>query len=537
LNDASHALLNKAKQTLQSRISIHRTTHYLILAIIFWYIAVSPFKDTFSSIWSLYDEKRAQQLLLIYLTLGSTICFRSLRNYLLAALSQLQKTTIVLIAITIVAAIISASFSTMPIYAYTELLTVFGLSITSLLIAGIVLSHLEASIKALIISTYIFVTIFEIEFITSYIAALIVDGTIDPKLLFPHFGNVRFFNQFQIWTIPLVLAPLIMPFCKDRRVIVSLYFITGLWITILLTSQSRGALIAFLLGLILTTTIFINSGGKNILKVSLRAILVGIAIYFLIFLIIPNLIFASTDLNTRTTRMTEMGLKNVNAHERLSLWKRSLDYIESNPLAGIGPMHYAYEENAHAHPHNGALQIASEYGLIVFTCAAIIFLGFITRWISTIYKLTSPAAEIYKSKKNIINYHFLFFFSLTSGLSYSMVSGVFVMPMAQTMLAIIFGYSMGIIFSAANPSFNLYSSLVIQMACGLVLIGLTFVITPHLTTRILNPFFATHIPQVVSGPRYWELGGLQQAPSRIQPFYYEHPSLKAPDLRSFTAFI
>jgi hypothetical protein len=229
--------------------------------------------------------------------------------------------------------------------------------------------------------------------------------------------------------------------------------------------------------------------------------------------------------------MMEVGLKHVNTHERILLWKTAVDYIGREPLTGIGPMHYAYEKNVHAHPHNGPLQIASEYGLIIFLSFLFVLINFLIRWISSTFRLASRMSKANELARRAIDYRLLLFFSLISGLAYSMVSGVFVMPMPQTMMAIIFGFSVGTLISEENSSINLLSSILIQIACGLTLIFLTIVITPHLSTRVLNPFYATFIPKTVSGPRYWELGGLQQSPSNIQPFYYEHPALNASDLR------
>ena len=50
---------------------------------------------------------------------------------------------------------------------------------------------------------------------------------------------------------------------------------------------------------------------------------------------------------------------------RFEYWGFALEQIQSAPVLGVGPMHYAvYPESMGGHPHNAVLQFAAEWGLI-----------------------------------------------------------------------------------------------------------------------------------------------------------------------------
>jgi len=411
-----------------------------------------------------------------------------------------------------------------------------GLILFSLTIAASLKERPDLVLTAVILGAWTFSLIYIVEFLTSYIAAFIVDGKIDFRLLFPHFGNIRFFNQFQIWLIPIVLAPLVMLKINNRATCFSLYLISGLWITILITSQSRGAQLAVILALIITIGVY-GPASRRLLKVSMTTIGIGISFYLLLFKLIPNFISFLLEKNIASTNLVRVVDKSESSVVRLQLLKQSFTHILENPIFGIGPMHTAYYPGQHAHPHNSLLQICSEFGIPFCLLSAGLLAIFIWRWIrfSKISKKSNTQQQtfssIYQSKlENNQQLGIALFFSLIAGLIYSLVSGVFVMPMSQTMLFITVGLMIGLLNAQGvqASSISTFKSVSLQIMVGILAIGLLLTTLPHLTTRVLHPFFATYMPEYTVGPRYWELGGLLQQPASDALFHYEHPALKNP---------
>lgn len=443
--------------------------------------------------------------------------------------------------LTLVSLGIASSLSApLPIYALTEIFTFLSLAMLALAIAATVVELKNLIFIFLILATWIFIFFYEVKFLTSYIAAIIVDHHINFQLLFPHFGNVRFFNQFQIWLLPISLTPLLILKINNKTVLYLLYLMSGIWITIFITTQSRGAQLSFLFGLIITLIVY-GKTSKQVLKITSIASGFGTSIYLVLFQLIPNTIPFFSKQAIGSSNLTRFTDSQDSFLVRMQLWKNAFGYIQEHPILGISPMHFAYYPGQHAHPHNSVLQIASEFGLPFAFISASLLVIFIFKWLqfSTLDKnsLTKPATIQNIQDLNIWNNQqvsIMLFFALISGLIYSTVSGIFVMPMAQTMMAIIIGLMIGVrntqvAFAATIGTFR---SVSIQIMAGMIAIGLLLSILPHLTTRVLNPFFATYLPQHTVGPRYWEIGGLLQEPAPYTPFYYKHPALIPKDINN-----
>jgi putative inorganic carbon (hco3(-)) transporter len=508
----------------------------IFLSTLSWYIALSPFLDTFSSISSLYDEKRGHQLLLISISLLLIIFSSATRGVITNFFCAAKKTTLAYLLLMISLGVLSSFYAPLPIYAFTEFFTFLGLAILALLLASTTVTSPNLSLIVIISSSCIFALIYEIEFLTSYIAALIVDKHINLNLLFPYFSNIRFFNQYQIWLIPLTLSPLVIFKISHKLTQYSLFLLSGLWITVLLTSQSRGAQISILLALCVTLLVYRKSA-LQLFKTSLIVTIIGSSIFFLLFKIIPSLLLFITNNKFISISLTRFTKAQESSNIRIALWEKAVDFIQSHPFLGIGPMHYAYYPGQHNHPHNSALQIASEFGLPFFILSVLLLISFILYWIKISKKevnclnisfssITIFGAEVVNNQKIWA----IFFFSLTSGLIYSMVSGVFVMPMSQSIMAIIFGVMIGLANnnSQTQREKSIFHSISFQIVTGALAIGLLLAVLPHMTTRVLNPFFATYRPTQTAGPRYWELGGLIQQPASNTPFSYEHSALTPP---------
>jgi O-antigen ligase len=393
-------------------------------------------------------------------------------------------------------------------------------------VAVLVRQYPKQTFYSIIISAWLFIIIYEIKFLTSYFAAWMVDHYLNYNLLFPHFGNVRFFNQFQIWLIPFSLAPLL--FFKNLRTKhkIFVYAVSSLWITILFATQSRGALLAVITSLIVILIIY-QRNSWQLIKSMLISSGLAVGLYLVLFNLVPKIIAFISD--TRTTNISEIVIRQGSFQDRIDLWHRAIDFTVEAPFFGIGPMHFAYYPNPNAHPHNSLLQITAEFGVPFTIILSLLLAFFAFKWIKFARAgfiinddngITPDRSFLYKA--GIVT-----FWSFISGITYSMVSGVLVMPLPQTMLFVCLGLLLGILPRPPQrgPSKG-WQPYLIQIVAGTILIGLAYTVTPHLSNRILTPFFGTYLPTHTRGPRYWELGGLVQKPSTLTPFSYSDPRLE-----------
>jgi hypothetical protein len=121
---------------------------------------------------------------------------------------------------------------------------------------------------------------------------------------------------------------------------------------------------------------------------------------------------------------------------RLSMWQTLLESLEWHHLfLGIGPGLYSVLNglSRFSHPHNMVLELICEWGVIA--CLAAIMLVFIT--------LMAYLSSVFQ--RNCFSMGDAFLLSWMGGLCYSMVSGVFVMPVPQTLIFVSWGLLLGYI--------------------------------------------------------------------------------------------
>ena len=160
-------------------------------------------------------------------------------------------------------------------------------------------------------------------------------------------------------------------------------------------------------------------------------------------------LFTTSHVASKTHALIEKNLSHIDAlsvsttQQRAIIYKYTLQLIEKHPLLGVGPMHFAYAEpdiliktdNLAAHPHNSILLILAEWGIP----AGIFLLFFIMK---TLFNFIKTAYHVNKNNYSDSNRKIIFAsfaMSLGAGLLYSLVSGITVMPLPQTLLAVVAG--------------------------------------------------------------------------------------------------
>lgn len=476
------------KHVLGSSSSLYPLSTILCVSL---FIVLAPSVDLIS--WALrYDEKRIVQTALLLLPACWILISRQIAgNFidLLLSLPRLSRWSLGAVAFFG----LTSSLRTPVIeYAIMELCLftlLFGFSITvAVLLQGY--SRLVTTILLGAICASAF--IYEVTFFSSYVGIVIQGNSFSLPEPFSGFSSIRFFNQFQIWTLSLITLPLLLYprlFASIRGMLVILTI--GWWV-LLFASQSRGALLAIIVAAFITLLIF-RKDAWPVLKTTLLTTIGGWLVYIILFIYIPDL-----GTKTRLSQLTE-------DPARLQLWQLALDMIYENSWLGVGPMHYAYYPNTiAAHPHNSLLQIAAEWGLPVAVILVVLACWGTYAWAAKYFK----KADTLKNN----NQHYLWialFCSLIAGMAYSMVSGVIVMPLSQTMFSVIAGLMLGLYYVTPSPSvISTVQTTTLRVLTGAIMAGLLWSLLPDITLRMEMDAQAPQGKIFTFGPRFWQDGGI-----------------------------
>ena len=241
------------------------------------------------------------------------------------------------------------------------------------------------------------------------------------------FGNIRFFNQYQAWTLPLWPAALAWAIPRSRTLAVLLIITGGGWWALLLASGGRGPLVALTVAT-LVALLTLRPQARQWLGWQAVLLVLGLGLYTSLF-VIPDL--GSPGLGRASDALAQTD------HARLTLWSQSLDFIRQNPLLGIGPMHFALGGgfNGISHPHNAPLQLAAEWGLpAAFLAASLVVWSLVLLGRHLGGFREGPEATLALALWS----------SVLSGGAYAFVSGVIVMPVSQGLLLLVAGSAWGL---------------------------------------------------------------------------------------------
>lgn len=293
---------------------------------------------------------------------------------------------------------------------------------------------------------------------------------LNPFVIYSGFINIRFFNQVQVFILPLLIF--LLKYKKITRVVAFILIINLLLIFI---GQARGAFLAFICTLIVGY--FLTSTLNRQFKIS-----------FLCLVISGALFIGLSQLGGAThseVRATTSG--------RIDIWLNTLSNLDySHILLGNGPGIYEHSINNRApfsHPHNSLVEVLNEWGLVATLCL-------ITLVSAT---LKSAYTHLSKYKKDVITECLAYSFFI--GVAYSLLSGVHVMPVSQTLLFIIWGF----LIARINKRKNIYvtANLTTKTIIGSILLvaWLGYIsIAIEVYSNIDPDKGYTH------GPRFWSVG-------------------------------
>ncbi|KTB83063.1 pilus assembly protein [Pseudomonas syringae ICMP 13102] len=339
-----------------------------------------------------------------------------------------------------------------------------------------------------------------VQFLSASTAAFLSSApTLDTDLLLDGFSNKRFYGQFQTFTLPLLVLPLLLTSTR-RSIKIGLFCLTSLWWMIAISGGTRGTWLG--MGVAVALMFCLGHAGRRWSGWQLAAATAGLLLFTMLFSVLPGLLGIEVS-NFAGDRLT------TSLSAREILWQQAWAMIKERPLLGFGPMHFADIWNAvAAHPHQAILQWACEWGIPSTLCVA----GLALYGLSTTAVLVRKRAQ---SLEPVDMMRLCLFASLIGALTQSMVDGVIVMPYSQLWLAIIIGWLLALHEwqTAPRPASIALSRawlLCLTLATGMILYTIVRDL-PDMDTRrqqFSEDFGGRYLP------RFWMQGVIADPPAR-----------------------
>lgn len=177
--------------------------------------------------------------------------------------------------------------------------------------------------------------------------------------LTPGFANHRFFNHTQTVAVPLLAAAALWPGIHPlvRRLA---WTSLAVQLALMMATTARATALGLLAGAA-AVVVLRPLGIGRLMGCLARAAAAGALLYWLVFLVLPDLLGFSLDFELRRE-----GTNLDSGRKRLELWRSAVQMARAAPWVGQGPMHFAHVPNPEAaHPHSIYLQLAAEWGVLM----------------------------------------------------------------------------------------------------------------------------------------------------------------------------
>jgi len=441
-----------------------------------------------------FNEKRLLQVLIFFVVF--------IFHLFSSSKIPIAKISKILIFIILCLGLLSVWNSESKSYAFIEFSTFVALFCYALLIAKIYLEHHQA-FKFFLYIVFFAAGLYTFVFLVSYLAAFTSGAGYDWDELIFGFVNIRFFNQYQVWLLPfLTLLALRLKETPLNRYRILLYLSIVIWWSLLFLTSSRGAMLSIALTAIIIFIIY-RKQSIAFLRIHCLFVLVGAVVCNILFYQVPQLLLES---NGEAVEHFNR-IATVESTQRLMFWKQAIDKIIDNPVLGIGPMHFAWDTLNH--PHNSILQWAGEWGIPSALLVLIITVMGLFAWFKGFNKsfFEHHCDGVIKNETIALSY------AMVSGLGYSLVSGVIVMPLSQLMMFTVIGFMLGlyqkkIVTIDIKPLFK--SELIVWriFVLAVFIAFIVVLIDVDIKDKFFNPALQKNEHIHVFGPRLLRNGGI-----------------------------
>ncbi|MEX0959163.1 MAG: O-antigen ligase family protein [Burkholderiales bacterium] len=335
-----------------------------------------------------------------------------------------------LVAITLSIGSLSAMLSASPRLGALEIALLLQLVVFFLVVGGAVRQLGARSDGAIAVAACAAAALFVMKFWTTQLIYLAEGKQFSWVAPFLEFANVRFFSQYQSYTLLLLVLPAIL-FRLNWRWRALVYFVAASFWSLQWMVGTRSVWAGLVAALVIVL-IFAGRGRMRWMRDQLLLVLAGGAIA----LAASILVFSQPQATPVPKKISILERGEYSTNERVTMLTAAFRLIREHPLLGIGPGQFGlvYSETRAAHPHNTPVQLVTEYGVIAGGAAvglgALLFLFAV----ATLRRNRSQHVDGVATTLSA---------ALIMGLVDSVFSGNLIMPHSQVMLCVLAAWLVG----------------------------------------------------------------------------------------------
>lgn len=391
--------------------------------------------------------------------------------------------------------VVSSIRTQFPLAALAEVSLMALIAILVLFTARSVATDVELHLRWARWFALLIATAYVLGVATRYLAAVNLNRPIDLDVFVFGYANPRFASALHAVLIPF-LAMSVADRSELRMLRSASFAVLALLWAINLALGTRGIWFAYAVGVPITVALLgWTRTSRQVLSLVLSAA-AGVVLYFLLFQTAPTVAGFGTAVSAPTNNLT--------LTSREVLWQLSWQAVKSAPMLGIGPMQFAaLDSYVGAHPHNWALQIAAEWGLVA--------LGVL------LYGLFRLGRAIRAAREDDFGFVAITLAAAVA-VALGMVDGNLVMPVSQTASALVFGLLLGSMYSNRTQTLtarlsrcNLMLASSIGPAAAAIVVMFAVTALPE-QSQGASRFLRSH-PNAWIVPRFWEQGLLYESRS------------------------
>jgi putative inorganic carbon (HCO3(-)) transporter len=366
-----------------------------------------------------YDQKRFAQLALFLLVTVLLLVSGTLRTWAILQIRTLHGSTRLALTLLLALGIASCANARYPVYAFAELGILGCTAILALAVAAAARPLMPQVREAVALMLMAMMGLYLVRFVAGYLSSRIGVTPLYVPELYAGFGHLRYFSQWQTWTLPLAVVPFLTFRSLSLRLLALLLAVA--WWALSFGTGTRGTTLALGIAVVCTAVLARRSLPWALAQIGCAA--AGFALAWVAF-VMPETI--GEDLGLERLAGTLQSRETANL--RIAFLAEALELGRTHPLLGIGPMHFAAHGEWAAHPHNSVAQLAVEWGIPATLIALAIVAVALRSWLGLL-----PAARDVTPLRPALTAAML-----AAGV-HALVSGLLVTPASQMMLALTAG--------------------------------------------------------------------------------------------------